>query len=73
MKEEALVWMDNTTQDKGRYYYLTSYLPLIHLRIYDSLRDESRFQLIVEREKEKYEKRLQKYRIPLKEKMASIK
>ncbi|MFQ5710095.1 MAG: hypothetical protein ACE5HO_21790, partial [bacterium] len=65
MKKEALDFIDNATRDENGDYFLLTYLPLIHLPIYDSLRTEPRFQKIVSREKEKYEIRLKKYSIPI--------
>lgn len=65
MKTEALDFIEITTKDEVIYYFLVSYLSLMHLPIYDSLRDELRFQEILKREKQKYETRLQRYAVPL--------
>ena len=62
MKEEALAYIDRVTRGGRRPdndFYL--YLALSNLPIYDILRDDYRFQEIVEREKEKYEQNLAKY------------
>ncbi|MFQ5637740.1 MAG: protein kinase [bacterium] len=62
MKEEALDLIDDDAQTEN---FLATYLPLVGLPIYDSLREEPRFQEIVRREKEKYESRIQRYAISL--------
>ncbi|MFQ5653085.1 MAG: tetratricopeptide repeat protein, partial [bacterium] len=72
-KDDALNFIDNASKTEGKFYYLLSYLPLVNLPIYDSLRVEPRFQEIVKREKEKYETRLRQYAIPLNEEIASRK
>ena len=65
MKDEALDYIDEYTQsEKGEYVGFYSYLSLMNLTIYDSLRDEPRFQEIISREKAKYERSLAKYTFP---------
>ncbi|MFQ6008755.1 MAG: tetratricopeptide repeat protein, partial [Candidatus Zixiibacteriota bacterium] len=56
MKEEAMAAMARMTTSHEDGYYLLSYLPLKHLPIYDSLRDDPRFQEILERQREKIDK-----------------
>jgi tetratricopeptide (TPR) repeat protein len=59
MKEEALAAIDEYTRnEKGEYVGFYSYLSLMNLPLYDSLREEQRFQEILEREKIKYERSL---------------
>lgn len=65
MKKKALDFIDKATKEENGNYFFLTYLPLVHLPIYDTLRDEPRFQDIVNREKRKYEMRLQKYSIPI--------
>jgi len=67
MKEEAITAIEHATKIHSGESFISTYLPLIHLPVYDSLRSEPRFQQIVKREKEKYEKRLQKYAVALRE------
>jgi TolB-like protein len=62
MKDEALDAIEAAIKDNAgisRAFY--SYLPLTKLDIYDSLRDDPRFQDIVKKEKEKYEEKRKKY------------
>jgi tetratricopeptide (TPR) repeat protein len=62
LKEEALDTIDEYTRsEKGEYVGFYSYLSLTNLPLYDSLRNEPRFQEILEREKLKYEKSLAEY------------
>ncbi len=65
MKEQAIDFIDNATRNAKGDNLLLSYVPLVHLPIYDSLRNEPRFLEIVNREKEKYEINLRKYSIPI--------
>lgn len=66
-KNEALDYIENLAKTESPYnVYLTfcNYLPLVNLPIYDYLRSDPRFQDIVRKEKEKYEQKLKKYRLP---------
>jgi TolB-like protein/tRNA A-37 threonylcarbamoyl transferase component Bud32/Flp pilus assembly protein TadD len=64
LKNEAIDVIESSLRDdaefSGNFY---SYLPLTKLDVYDSLRDDPRFQQIVKKEKEKYEAKLKKYSI----------
>ncbi|MGD8537783.1 MAG: protein kinase [Candidatus Aminicenantes bacterium] len=65
MNEEAVDTIDEYTRsEKGEYVGFYSYLSLLNLPLYDSLRDEPRFQEILGREKSKYEKNLIEYSFP---------
>jgi len=65
MKDEALDYIDEYTQsEKGEYVGFYSYLSLMNLPLYDSIRDEPRFRDIISREKTKYEKSLSEYTFP---------
>ncbi len=65
MIDEALDYIDDYTQnEKDEYVGFYSYLSLINLPLYDPLRDEPRFQEIVNREKAKYERNLTEYTFP---------
>jgi serine/threonine protein kinase len=65
MNGEALEYIDEYTQsEKGEYVGFYSYLSLMNLPLYDSIRDEPRFREIISREKTKYEKSLKKYTFP---------
>lgn len=62
MKDEALERIEEAIRDNtGFYRAFYSYLPLERLDVYDSLRDDPRFQKIVKKEKEKYEQKQKKY------------
>jgi serine/threonine protein kinase/CheY-like chemotaxis protein/Tfp pilus assembly protein PilF len=60
MREEAITYIQDVIK-KGNEHFQYSYLPLEHSTFYDSLRDEPRFAEIIEKQKKKYEERLQKY------------
>jgi len=64
MKDEAIKYINDGINKgfKYVYEYLYSYPFLINNPFYDSLRNDSRFQEIVQKEKEKYEKKLMEYR-----------
>jgi tetratricopeptide (TPR) repeat protein len=65
MKDEALDTINEVTQrGKGEYVGFYSYLSLMNLSLYDSLRNVPRFQEILDREKLKYERSLAKYTFP---------
>jgi serine/threonine protein kinase/Tfp pilus assembly protein PilF len=60
--DEALDAIEKAIKDNAELYRaFYSYLPLTNLDIYDSLRDDPRFQEIVRKEKQKYEQNLKKY------------
>ena len=62
MKDEALKTIEAAIQDDTEFSRaFISYLPLTKLGVYDSLRDDPRFQEIVKREKGKYEQNQKKY------------
>lgn len=61
MEDEAIVAIDQKTKSQGVVYDMLSYLSLKRLPIYDNLRDDPRFQEILERQKAGYEERLKKY------------
>jgi len=61
MKDEAVAAFDRIAANRGEKYGLLRYLPLKHLPIYDSLRDDPRFQEILQRKQKKYEAGLKKY------------
>ena len=60
MKNEAIASIDDESRkDYEQYQY--SYLVLNHNPSYDNLRDDLRFQEILERQRQKYEERLKKF------------
>jgi TolB-like protein/Tfp pilus assembly protein PilF len=63
MKDKAIEnikkGIDTGFRDRKEYYY--TYLVLINNPFYESLHDDPRFKEIVEREKKKYDERLEKY------------
>jgi len=61
-KDEALDRIEAAVKDGTELYSaFYSYLPLTKLDVYESLRDDPRFQEIVKKEKEKYEQKRKKY------------
>lgn len=61
MKDEAIAAIDQKTKDQEIMHFMLGYLSLKHLAVYDNLRDDARFQNILDRERKKYEARLEKY------------
>ncbi|RMD61086.1 hypothetical protein D6833_08735, partial [Candidatus Parcubacteria bacterium] len=61
MKEEAIEAIADGIQNKRNGYAFLGYLPLRHLPFFDSLREEPRFQGILERQRRVYEKWLKEY------------
>jgi serine/threonine protein kinase/tetratricopeptide (TPR) repeat protein len=62
MKDEAIDAIERSIRNKTEFastFY--SYLPLIKLGVYDSIRDDPRFREIVRKEKEKYKVKRKKY------------
>jgi len=60
MREDAIKYIQDVIK-KGNEHFQYSYLPLTHSTFYDSLRDDPRFAKIINKQKKKYEERLQKY------------
>jgi serine/threonine protein kinase/CheY-like chemotaxis protein/Tfp pilus assembly protein PilF len=60
MKEKAFRYIQDVI-DKGNEHFQYSFLPLANSTFYDSLRDDPRFEKIIEKQKKRHESRLQKY------------
>jgi len=61
MKDAAISAIARMTSSQEDGYLWLNYLPLKNLRIYDSLRDDPRFLVILKKEQKKYEVRFKKY------------
>ena len=62
-KEETLALMQDLQDEEGKNITLSRYLFYKNLSWYDSLREDKRFQNILEIEKERYKIILEKYKI----------
>ncbi len=60
MKDKALDYIHKEIA-KGKEHFQYSYLPLAHSSLFDSIRDEPRFQDIVKKQEKKYKERMKKY------------
>ena len=60
MKKEAI---DQIQREIEQFDWMHTYLSLNKLGIYDNLRDDPRFQAIVDQQKQKYEEYSKKYRL----------
>ena len=60
MKDEAIQYIEDEMK-KDYEHHDCSYLSLLKSPFYDSLRDDTRFQEILEKAKQKYEERLKKF------------
>ena len=60
MKEEAIQFIENELK-KDYEHHDCSYISLLNSPFYDSLRDDTRFQEIMKKAKQKYEERLKKF------------
>jgi non-specific serine/threonine protein kinase len=60
MKKEAIKYIQKAIK-RGNEHFQYSFLPLLNNHIYDSLRDDPQFEMILDTQKQKYEDRLEKY------------
>jgi uncharacterized protein YeeX (DUF496 family) len=60
MKDEAIQYIQDEMK-KDYEHHECSYLSLLNSPFYDSLRDDTRFQEILKKAKQKYEERLKKF------------
>ena len=64
-KDEALALMQDLQVEEGKNITRSRYLSYKNLLWYDNLREDDRFQNILEKEKERYQIILEKYKINL--------
>jgi serine/threonine protein kinase/Tfp pilus assembly protein PilF len=60
MNKEAIKYIQKAIK-RGNEHFQYSYLPLLNNHIYDNLRDDPQFEMIIEIQKQKYEDRIEKY------------